>query len=108
MDALARPIAEVFARQEGLATLAQLRGIGVTRAMWRSRVARGEWERVSRAVVASSAVPWTWHRRVRAAWLDAGDSSAVSHSTACRLHHFDGCDREDEIHVTTFDAIHHT
>ena len=101
-------IGRLFARQDGLATAAQLEALGATRAYVRTRIRNGEWIRVSRHVLASGATPDSWRRRVRAAWFDVGTDAAASHVTACRLHDLDGCSREEEVHLTVCGLHHRT
>lgn len=91
---------ELFNRQDGLATVAQLRAVGVTRGAVRGRVARGEWEQWDERVIGLGGVPRTWRRRVRAAALSTSPSGAISHETAARLHRFDGFSRAEALHVT--------
>lgn len=93
-------IMDLFARQDGLATVAQLRSAGVTRGAIRGRVARGEWTQWDERLVALAGVPMSWRRRVRAAALSTSPVGAISHETAARLHRFDGFGRSDAIHVT--------
>lgn len=97
-----------MARQDGLATVAQVRSAGLVERRQRGRVASGEWTKLDRTVVAVSGAPQSWRRVVRAAWLSAGPSTAVSHGTAARLLGIDGYDRFTPIHVTTVGRTHHT
>jgi hypothetical protein len=101
-------VSELFAKQDGLATVAQLRDLHVGQKLIRQRISTGEWDRVDERVVGVAATPMTWRRGVRAALLSAGDHAAVSHSTAARLHELDGFAADGQIHVTTFDGRHHT
>ena len=98
----------LFARQDGLATTAQLEAAGVTRAMVRTRIGAGEWERTTPTVIATASAPWTWVRSVRAAVMDVGDRCAAADVTAGRLQHFDGLDRVSAIHVVTAGSGHRT
>jgi hypothetical protein len=103
-----KAVSEVFAAQDALATHRQLEDVGVTRSLRRQRLESGEWERISDTVVGISGAPVTWRRQVRAAWLDAGDDTAVSHCTAARMFAFDGFEREAGLHVTVCGGRHRT
>jgi very-short-patch-repair endonuclease len=97
---------DVFNRQDGLATVAQLRGVGVTRGAIRGRVARGEWEQWDERVIGVAGVAHTWRRQVRAAALSTSPCGAISHETAARLHRFDGFARAQAVHVTVCGGRH--
>src|SRR5688500_4000346 len=97
-------VGQLFARQDGLATPRQLEALGATRAYLRTRLEHGEWTKLSGNVIGSNATPDSWRRRVRAAWFEAGPGTAISHVTGARLHNFDGCSREEELHCIAFDA----
>jgi hypothetical protein len=108
VDQLWIAVAELFARQDGVASISQLRALGLTRAIVRRRLDKGEWFRVSQAVVGLRSTALSWRGHVRAAWLDAGEDTSVSHTTAGRLHRFDGLDRNREIHLTVCGDQHRT
>jgi hypothetical protein len=97
-----------FAAHDGLATIAQLRHLGVTDGMVRQRLRTGEWERFDESVVGLAGVPVTWRRQVRAALMSAGSDAAVSGPTAARLHGFDGFADEHELHLVAFHHRHLT
>jgi hypothetical protein len=99
MERTMEQASRVFAAQDGLALVAQLRAAGVSPGVIRQRVATGEWQRLARGLVAVG-VPTSWRQRVRAALLAAGPHAVVSHATAARLHRFDGYDRDDRIVLT--------
>ncbi len=101
-------IVELFAQQEGLASTTQLYKLKVGKGLIRQRIATGEWERIDQRVIGVASTPVTWRRQVWAALLSAGDTAAVSGATAARLHGFDGFDRNDQLHITTFRRRHHT
>ena len=105
---LAPAIGRLFAHQDGLVTPRQLDAVGATRAYVRTRLANGEWTRLSSNVIGTATAPDSWRRRVRAAWFEAGPGTAVSHVTGTRVHAFDGCLREEELHCIAFDARHRT
>lgn len=71
-----------MAAQHGLITSAQARGLGLTTDDIGHRVERGEWVRRTRHVLAATAGSDTTHRRLMLQALDAGASSAISHTTA--------------------------
>jgi hypothetical protein len=101
-------VGQLFAMQDGVATIEQLELAGVREGLRRSRLASGEWEKVSRQVIGLTGAPRTWRRLVRAAWLSAGPDCAISHCTAGRLHSFDGYGRRVELHVTVCGNAHRT
>jgi hypothetical protein len=101
-----RDVSKLFARQDGVASTAQL-SEQVPRGVVRQRIRTGEWERLGPGVVAVASAD-TWARRVRAAQLGAGPDAAVSHGTAARLHGLDGFDRYEPVHLTTCLAAHRT
>jgi hypothetical protein len=91
--------AQLFSLQDGLATTTQLAERGVGESVVRQRIATGEWVRQGPGLVGLP-IPRTWRRRARAAVLLGGPDVVLSHGTAGRMHHFDGFDRFDEIHLT--------
>ncbi len=80
------PVDFVFAKQAGLATIAQLLGAGVTREAVRSRVTRGVWRLVLPGVVSENARPLDLGRRLIAAQLLAGDGAVIASHTAAAWH----------------------
>ncbi|MCU1361723.1 MAG: hypothetical protein JWN99_3012 [Ilumatobacteraceae bacterium] len=101
-------INKLFAEQDGLVTVAQLRENLISRSVIRHRVARGDWERIDERVIGATSTPKSWQRTVRAALLSAGNDAAVSDETAARLHDLDGFANAAGLHITTFDRRHHT
>ncbi len=96
----------LFAHQQGLATVGQLRGVGVTEGFIRQRLRTREWRRIHRQVLGLSGATPSWARDVRAALLAAGPHAVVSHATAARLHGFDGYDRDERIEICSMDGRH--
>ncbi len=101
-----RPVAALFAAQDGLATIGQLDDLGVSRGVRRQRLATGEWGQLGGGVIGLSSAPGSWRRDVRAALLAAGPHAFVSHATAARLHGFDGYDRDERIVVSGASGHH--
>jgi hypothetical protein len=101
-------IAQLLARQDGVATVAQLLALGATYKVIRAKTDRGEWVRAARHVVGAASAAHTWRRDLRVAWLEAGSQTAVSHSSAARLHGFDGFDRAKDLHLTACAGRHRT
>ncbi len=82
-------IAEVAGPQFGVFTSAQVYERGVTRAELRSRVNKGQVEKLHPKVYAIAGAHLSWRSLVKAAELWSKDGAA-SHRTACRLHDFKG------------------
>ncbi|ROS26249.1 hypothetical protein EDF34_2582 [Cellulomonas sp. PhB150] len=78
----------MLARQDAVATTAQLQQWGMTRAAIARRAASGEWTRLFRGVVLLSSGAATWRQRARGALLYAGDGAALSHRSAGFVHGF--------------------
>lgn len=97
-------MAELFRRQDSLATTAQLRVAGVPDGVIRQRVRTGEWERPVRGVIALVGVRWSWRRRARLALLAAGGDAALAGPAAARAHGFDGYDSDERLVVTRPDG----
>lgn len=77
-------------RQHGLATVEQLRTLGVSRQMLRTRLASGHWVKADHSVVRGATVPATWEGEVLARVLAAGPGAMASHRTAGALWDLDG------------------
>jgi hypothetical protein len=77
-------------RQHGLATVEQLRNLGVTRQMVRTRLASGLWVKADSAVIRLAPMPVTWEGEVLARVLAAGPGAMASHRTAGALWGLDG------------------
>lgn len=74
-----------MAAQHGLITSDQAHGIGLTTDHIAHRVQRGEWVRLTRRVLASTAAPPSRLQGLLSKVLDAGSGSALSHTT-CLAH----------------------
>lgn len=87
----------LMAAQHGAAATTQVR-----RSLpWRqqtSLIGARIWQREHERVVTSRSTPATWHQNVMVATL--ATRGVASHSTAARLHGFDGYDRESGVHIT--------
>ncbi|MCX6522277.1 MAG: hypothetical protein NTZ21_16585 [Actinobacteria bacterium] len=94
----------VFAHQQGLATVGQLRAVGVTEGFIRQRLRTREWRRIHRQVLGLTGAAPSWAPDVRAALLAAGPYAVASHATAGRLHGFDGYDRDERIEISSTDG----
>ncbi len=77
---------DVVVRQDGVASVAQLVGWGVSSAAVRRKVAAGHWRRAFRGVVVLQSGPTSWRQRARAALLYCGPDAALSHESAA-FHH---------------------
>lgn len=82
-DDLVSLLAPLTARQHGLFTRDQLRGLGIADRFIERRVTGGVWVAVDHAVYRFAVTPTTWHQRVLAACL-AGPAVG-SHRTASAL-----------------------
>jgi predicted transcriptional regulator of viral defense system len=82
---LDRCIAAIAATQHGLITLVQLRDLGVTPAMIRTRRARGSLHPIYRGVFSVGHAPITEEARWLAAVLACGDGALLSHCSAAAL-----------------------
>lgn len=91
----------LFAHQQGLATVGQLRAVGVTEGFIRQRLRTREWRRIHRQVLGLSGTAPSWARDLRAALLAAGPHAVASHATAARLHGFDGYDTDERIAISS-------
>jgi very-short-patch-repair endonuclease len=86
--------AAIMARQHGLITRTQALSTGLSRRQLDGRLASGEWRKLMPTVYAPAELFATWHQRVIAACLWAGESAAASHGTAAHLLGFPGFPRE--------------
>ncbi len=86
-----------MASQDGMATVAQLLELGLTRGQVRTRLGSGEWEAVARGVVGFAGLERSWRRRCRAALLVCPGLAALGHATAARLHQLDGYCEDDRV-----------
>lgn len=92
-------VSKLFARQHGVATHSQLEHAGVSAKRRRSKVASEEWWVPVQGLVAVASSPDSWYQRAVIATLCRGGPTILSHSTAARLHRFDGYDRSPDITV---------
>jgi len=88
----------VFARQHGIATLADALRAGMTPSQIRHRVRSQRWEQVGRGVVRLSGSRVTPHQRIMAAVLAGPPGTVASHLTAAWL--FGGVQHLSSVHVT--------
>lgn len=79
--------------QHGLVTLQQLFELGVSRAMLRTRLDRGQWAKVEKQVVRIEGAKNTWESKLLARILGAGDGAMASHRSAAALWNLDGFPR---------------
>ena len=85
-DGVKRQVQQLFERQEGLATVAQLLELGLSRHVVRTRILRGPWRLVLPRVVCRDARALDARQRLVAAFLMAGPDSAISSWTAATWH----------------------
>ncbi len=83
-------IAQVANAQFGVFTRQQAHDVGLTDRQLRWRVQAGRIERLALGVFKIAGCPTSWHQRLLAACLAAGDGAAASHRSAAALHRFDG------------------
>ena len=81
--------AELARAQHGAVSHAQLEKLGVPSRTVRSWL-KGTWRAAHPGVLINSCVPETFLQRCWAAYLAAGDPSAISHEAAARLHRLTG------------------
>jgi hypothetical protein len=96
-DAQPPDIHLLMAAQHGAAAITQVR----RSLRWRQRTAligARVWQRDHDRVVTSRSAPATWHQQVIVATL--ATRGVASHTTAARLHGFDGYSRNEEVHIT--------
>ena len=82
-----RAVARVARRQDGLMTVDQLLGLGVTRDQIDDRVETKQWQRIHREVIGINGIPHSPGRTLRAALL-ASPNAVASHRSAGLLHGF--------------------
>src|ERR1700722_4047205 len=81
----ARELRARFRDQHGLVTRRESRGLGVTAAQERHRLATGEWELAAPGVIRLAGAPRTPEQALMAACLAAGPSGVASHQSAAWL-----------------------
>jgi very-short-patch-repair endonuclease len=84
-----RRLDEYAARQHGVFSLEQARGIGITERMAEHRLATGAWIRLASGIYALGSSPPTWERRLAATVLSR-PGSIVAGRSAALLHGFEG------------------
>lgn len=87
----AERLAALAARQYGLVTRRQARGLGLSEAAISRLLAGGTWQRRSRGLLALAAAPVSWRQALMAACLLSRDGTVVSHRAAGALWNLDGC-----------------
>lgn len=80
-----RSLAAQAAEQHGLFSVQQVRASGLSHAAASRRLSSGRWLSVHRGVYRVAGTPETWHGRMMAATLAAGEDSMASHRSARRL-----------------------
>ncbi len=80
-----RELTHRFRSQHGVVSRSELRLLGIPDWAERTKVARGEWERIGKRVVRLAGAPATPEQRLMAACLDAGPSAVASHQSAAWL-----------------------
>jgi hypothetical protein len=76
--------------QWGVFSRAQALTVGLARGAIAARLANGSWVAVFRGVYRAASTPESWHQRLMAACLSAGDGAVASHRTAAKLHGLEG------------------
>lgn len=98
-------VSELFARQHGVATDAQIHALGISAERRRTLIRNHVWTRLARSIVANAATADSWHRRAMAAALSAPGALMYGPSAA-RLHALDGYDRHDTVEVIVHRRAH--
>lgn len=88
LERLPAPVQVLVARQDGVATTAQLARAGMGASVVGRRVRAGHWQRLFRGVLVLHSGPVSWRQHARAALLAAGPGAAPSHRTAGFVHRF--------------------
>ncbi|MBO3089135.1 type IV toxin-antitoxin system AbiEi family antitoxin domain-containing protein [Cellulomonas sp. zg-ZUI40] len=88
LERLPPPVRALVARQDGVATTAQLARAGMGASVVGRRVRAGHWQRLFRGVLVLHSGPVSWRQHARAALLAAGPGAALSHRTAGFVHRF--------------------
>lgn len=86
MADLSTAVRAAVARQDGVATTAQLASGGAGPGVVGRRVRAGVWQRPYRGVVLLQSGPPSWRQHARAALLAAGTGAALSHRSAGYVH----------------------
>lgn len=85
-------MADLAACQDGLVTLGQMRGFGISDWQIRKMIQRGWIHRAAPSVYAVSGSPPTHRRQLRLGLLTLGPESCVAYESAAALHHLDRSD----------------
>jgi hypothetical protein len=80
------PVEELAERQDGVFSIRQAIGSGLSPGQIAWRRASGRYGRCRRGVVRVAGVPPSWRQAVRTASLAAGEPAVVSHASAVRLY----------------------
>lgn len=95
-----RELRKLAARQHALAGWSQARGLGLSRDALRHRLARGDWNLVTKRVLGIAGAPPDELRRVMAAVLDNGSGSFAGRRTAAALWRVPGFPGDGRIQLT--------
>ena len=93
-----RELFELMSRQHGVASCAQSRRLGLTRAVERRLIRDGTLSSPFPGVLTAGGAPVTFEGRAMASALSSG-VVAVSHAAAARLHGLDGFDHTEAVDV---------
>lgn len=93
-----RELFETMARQHGVATVTQARGLGLSRKVERRLIADGVLGRPYPGVLTTLGMPQRFESRAMAAVLGPG-ALAIAHGASSRLHHLDGFEHHDVVDV---------
>lgn len=86
---------ELAARQQGMLSHRQLRGLGVTESTQRAQLRAGRWSRRSEEVLSTTTGPLCFEQRLWLGVLHAGSEAIIGGLTAAGLHGLRGWDRDD-------------
>lgn len=95
-----RAIEACAAEQFGVVSRHQALACGLTSAMWRRRVADGEWLRVLPEVVRFASAAQTFRQRAMSAVLWSAPDGMVSHRSAARFWEYESVARGRSMHLT--------
>ena len=93
-----RELFATMARQHGVATVTQARGLGLSRKVERRLVADGVLAVPYPGVLTTMGMPERFESRAMAAVLGPG-ALAIAHGASCRLHRLDGFEHHDLIDI---------
>jgi len=98
-----RRLDEFAARQYGVFSLKQARGVGMTERMVEGRLGSGAWVRLDSGIYALASSPPRWERQLAAAVLSR-PQSIVAGRSAAYLHGFDGFNQGRPVVMVPFDG----